>query len=120
IKNEDWTKYSGKNVAITCSVDAIIPTWAYMLLITRLTPYVSNVVIGNREELERVLFIKALQQLDLELYRGRKIIIKGCSTTVVPLLAYGELTRILTPVASSLMYGEPCSSVPLYKQKAGR
>lgn len=117
IKTNDWTVYAGKNVAVICSADAIVPTWAYMLLAIKLQPYANEVVFGGLEVLETVLFSKAVQQIDLETFRDQRVVIKGCGDLEVPLSAYVEMTSLLTPVVKSIMYGEPCSTVPLYKRK---
>lgn len=117
IKNHDWTLYEGKNVAVTCSADAIVPAWAYMLLANRMAPYAREVVFGNEDVLETVLFIKGITSMDVEQYRDQRIVIKGCGDTPVPVSAYVELTKKLTPVVKSLMFGEPCSTVPIYKKK---
>ncbi len=115
VKNNDWTQYKGKNVAITCSVDAIIPSWAYMLLITHLEPHANYVMYGNLQELEQYLFHQALSKIDLAPLTDAKVIIKGCGRYPVPTFAYTEITRLLKPVVSSIMYGEACSAVPIYK-----
>ena len=117
VKNHDWAQYEGKNVAITCTADAIVPAWAYMLLANRMAPYAREIVFGNAEVLETVLFEKAMTGLDVEQYRDQRIVIKGCGDIEVPTSAYVELTKKLTPVVKSLMFGEPCSTVPLYKRK---
>jgi hypothetical protein len=117
VKGHDWSLYQGKNVAITCTADAIVPAWAYMLLANRLAPYASEIIFGDLEVLETVLFIKCISDMDAEQYRDQRIVIKGCGDTAVPVSAYVELTRKLTPVVKSLMFGEPCSTVPLYKRK---
>jgi hypothetical protein len=117
IKDFDWTQFEGKNIAITCSVDAIIPYWAYMLIMTKLSPFAHFVVQGDLHALELALIRKALASLDLEKYRDKKVVVKGCGKYPVPVSAYVEITRLLTPVVSSLMYGEPCSTVPLYKRR---
>ena len=117
IKNHDWSKYSEKHVAIICSADAIIPTWAFMLLSIALQPYTKRVVFGNLSELESQLFYDSLSQVDWEKYRHKKIIIKGCSKVEVPLSAYVEVTNRLRSIANSIMFGEPCSTVPLFKKK---
>jgi len=116
VKGEDWSRYQNKFTAITCSADAIVPTWAYMLLTTALVPYASFIVFGNLETMETVLFEKALAHLDITKYKDQRVVIKGCSQVPVPVSAYVEITRILRPVAQSIMYGEPCSTVPLYKK----
>lgn len=118
IKQHDWAQYAGKNVAIICSADAIVPTWAYMLLTIQLEPHANCIVFGDLAGLEQALFQQAINDIDIEEYRGERVIIKGCSHKPVPIFAYTELTRRLRPVVASLMYGEPCSNVPLYKKKA--
>ncbi|MES2519761.1 MAG: DUF2480 family protein [Bacteroidota bacterium] len=117
LKNHDWTQYTGKNIAITCTEDAIIPTWAFMLLTIKLQPIANNIIFGTLEELENKLFFDALQKVNLEDYRGARVVVKGCSKVPVPTAAYVEITRLLQPVVQSLMFGEPCSTVPLYKKK---
>jgi hypothetical protein len=117
IKQHDWTQYQGKHVAITCSSDAIVPTWAYMLLGNKMAPFASTIVFGNLELLETVLFDRAVNNLDVEKYRDERIVIKGCGDIPVPVSAYVDLTAKLTGVAKSIMYGEPCSTVPIYKRK---
>ncbi|GAB4333398.1 MAG: DUF2480 family protein [Flammeovirgaceae bacterium] len=120
LKTHDWTQYQGKNVALTCSVDAIVPTWAYMLLSIHLSPYANMIVFGNLQTLEFALFKEAIAKIDLEKLKGQKVVIKGCSNKPVPVSAYTELTRVLSPIVSSLMFGEPCSTVPLYKKSISK
>ncbi len=117
VKGHDWTQYEGKYVGITCSADAIVPAWAYMLLANRMAPYARDIVFGNEDVLETVLFTKAIEKLDVEQYRDQRMVIKGCGDIDVPVSAYVALTEKLTPVVKSLMFGEPCSTVPLYKRK---
>jgi hypothetical protein len=117
VKGHDWAQYQDKLVAVTCSADAIVPAWAYMLLANRLAPYAKDVVFGDAELLETVLFVKQIATMDVEQYRDQRLVIKGCGDTPVPVSAYVELTRKLTPVAKSLMFGEPCSTVPIYKRR---
>jgi hypothetical protein len=117
VKTHDWSQYDGKNVAVTCTADAIVPAWAYMLLANRLAPYAREVVFGSEEVLETVLFVKNIANMDVEQYRDQRLVIKGCGDIDVPVSAYVELTRKLTPVVKSLMFGEPCSTVPIYKKK---
>ncbi|MDB5130231.1 DUF2480 family protein [Mucilaginibacter sp.] len=117
VKTHDWAQYQDKNVAITCTADAIVPAWAYMLLANRLVPYARQVVFGDADVLETVLFVKEVAALDVEQYRDQRVVIKGCGDVPVPVSAYVELTQKLTPVAKSLMFGEPCSTVPIYKRK---
>jgi hypothetical protein len=117
VKGHDWAQYQGKLVAVTCTADAIVPAWAYMLLANRLAPYAKDVVFGDAELLETVLFVKQIATMDVEQYRDQRLVIKGCGDTPVPVSAYVELTKKLTPVAKSLMFGEPCSTVPIYKRR---
>ena len=115
-KEHDWSQYQGQYVALTCSADAIVPTWAYMLLTIKLEPYARRVVFGTLETLEAVLFQEALERVDISQFQDAKVVVKGCGNRPVPLFAYTEITRLLRPVAASIMYGEPCSTVPLYKK----
>ena len=117
IKTHDWSQYQDKNVAIICSADAIVPTWAYMLLANRMKPFANEVVFGGLELLESVLFTKALGKIDVSAFANERVVIKGCGDIAVPVSAYVELTNLLTPVVKSIMYGEPCSTVPVYKRK---
>jgi hypothetical protein len=116
VKEHDWTAYAGKNVAVICSADAIVPTWAYMLLATKLQNHANHYIFGNLEALEQALFQEAIAKIDPEEYRDGKVVIKGCGSIPVPTFAYVEIMRKLLPVTSSIMYGEPCSTVPLYKK----
>src|SRR4051812_5586390 len=117
IKDNDWSAYQDKNVALICSADAIVPTWAYMLLTIALRPYAHLIVFGDLDALESALFRDALSNINLEDFRNAKVVIKGCSKHPVPISAYMEATRLLQPLVQSLMYGEPCSTVPLYKRR---
>lgn len=116
VKAHDWSQYQGHNVVITCSVDAIVPTWAYMLIAAQLEPFANMLAFGTLSDLENALFKDALSKINLDDYQAAKVIIKGCSKYPVPVFAYVELTRLLTPYVSSLMYGEACSTVPIYKK----
>ncbi len=118
LKEHDWAQYTGKNVAITCSEDAIVPTWAYMLLAIHLEPHVNMVVFGSLEDIEKKLYEEVFNKLDFEQFRDARVVVKGCSNHEIPTYVYVELTRRLKPIVKSLMFGEPCSTVPLYKQKA--
>jgi len=117
VKTHDWTDYTGKNVAIICSADAIVPTWAYMLLANKLKPYANEIVFGSLDTLETILFSKALAKIDLKDFEGERVVVKGCADIDLPVSAYVEITNLLTPVVKSIMYGEPCSTVPIYKRK---
>lgn len=116
LKEHSWTDYTGKLVAVGCSTDAIIPTWAFMLLGIALQPFAKRVVYGSLAELERVLFMEALQAVDWEEFRDAKVVVKGCSKVDVPVEAYVEVAGRLRGVAASIMFGEPCSTVPLFKR----
>lgn len=117
LKNLDWSIYKNKNVAITCSADAIIPLWAYMLATTYLQPFAKEIVFGNEETLFNVIFLKNLWAIDPKDYEGKRVVVKGCGDKKIPETAYVEITKMLRPVVKSIMYGEPCSTVPIYKQK---
>lgn len=118
VKEHDWQQYTGKFVAITCTADAIVPTWAYMLLANRLQPYAKDIVFGDPSTLETVLFERALEKLDIETYRDQRVVVKGCGDIPVPESAFVKFTAMLSKVAKSIMYGEPCSTVPIFKRKA--
>ncbi len=120
VKDYHWEDYRGKNVSIVCSADAIVPTWAYMLLAVKLEGIANHFVFGDLDDLENSLFQQALNQIKIEDYRDTKLVIKGCGDLPVPDFAYVEITRLLKPVAASIMYGEPCSTVPLYKRHRQR
>lgn len=117
LKKTDWEKYRDKIVAIVCSVDAIIPSWAYMLLASCLQPVCTAQGIGPEEEVRKQLFLSNLRQINPEKYTDQRVIIKGCGDTPIGDFAYIEATKILRPVVRSLMYGEPCSTVPVYKKQ---
>lgn len=117
IKQHDWSQYQDKLVAVICSNDAIVPTWAYMLLSIALEPYAKKVVFGNLDTLEAILFSEVLEKINYESYKDQRIVIKGCSNLPVSTHAYLTLVNGLKPFAKSIMYGEPCSTVPLYKAK---
>ena len=117
IKSHDWPKYSNKYVAITCSADAVVPTWAYMLLTAALQPYAAQVIFGSLQDLEIILFKNALDKIDWKKFTNAKVVIKGCSKVEVPVSSYVEVTNRLRPIASSIMFGEPCSTVPVFKKK---
>lgn len=116
IKSHDWSQYKNKLVAIYCSVDAIVPTWAYMLLSIALEGYARRTIFGTLEELETQLFYDAFSAIEWTAFKDAKVVIKGCSKVNVPVAVYVEATNRLKPLVSSIMYGEPCSTVPLYKR----
>lgn len=113
----NWAQYQDSYVALTCSTDAIIPGWAFMLISIQLQPYAKRVVIGDLEALETAIYQDIITNLDVSEFKDMPIIIKGCSKKPVPQNAYIMLANKLKPVAKSIMYGEACSSVPLYKSK---
>lgn len=116
LKELDWSGYSDKWVAVTCTADAIVPTWAYMLVCTYLESIAKGYVVGTLENLEQQVAELTLGKIDLELFKDRPVVIKGCSKFPIPLFAYGRLISLLQSQAKSLMFGEPCSTVPLYKK----
>jgi hypothetical protein len=113
----DWEVYRGKNVALTCTVDAIIPAWAYMLVMTYLEPIARYAAFSDAEYLQRSLYLQKLSAIDVNEYLDKRVVIKGCGDKTVTEAAYVEITRLLRPVTKSIMYGEPCSTVPVYKKK---
>lgn len=117
LKNLDWNIYENKVVALTCSADAIIPLWAYMLAVTYLQPVAKDIQFGNSEEVFKFLFLKNLEKVDPKEFEDKKVVVKGCGDKSIPEIAYVEITKILRPVVKSIMYGEPCSTVPIYKKK---
>lgn len=120
VKSHDWARYANAFVAVHCSADAIIPAWAYMLVATHLAPHAAFVTQGDADQLERAIFTRFIAGLDTTPYRDARVVVKGCSGLPVPLNAYVEIGAKLLPHVKSLMFGEPCSTVPLYKQpKAG-
>jgi len=116
LKIHDWAQYADKNIAVICSEDAIVPTWAYMLLAVQLEPFANAIVFGDLNVLEDKLFSNALSRIEPEEFSGKRVVVKGCSKVPVPVSAYVEVTRLLKPFVQSLMFGEPCSTVPLYKR----
>ena len=118
VKSHDWSQYENKYVAITCSADAIVPVWAYMLIAVALRPWTSTFVFGSLTDLEEKLFMESLSAVNWNDFTGKKVVVKGCSKVEVPVSVYLEVARNLQPVVSSLMFGEPCSTVPLYKASA--
>jgi hypothetical protein len=114
----DWSQYKDTFVALTCSTDAIIPAWAYMLLSTYLQPYAKKVIVGDLDVLETILYTEIINNLDVTDLKDKPVIVKGCSHKPVPENAYLLLISRLQPVVKSLMYGEACSSVPLFKKSA--
>lgn len=113
----NWNMYKNKNVAIYCSADAIIPHWAYMLLTCALTPYAGKIIYGNKEQLLAELMLEKIEKLDTSEFKNARVVIKGCGEKQIPQAVYIKLSQVLLPCVKSLMYGEPCSTVPVYKKK---
>ena len=116
VKNYNWSQHQNQYVALTCSTDAIVPAWAYMLLVVNLEPFVEKAVIGTLDDLETSIYQDIINKIDVDSFKNKPIIIKGCANKPVPVNAYTMLIKKLKPVAKSLMYGEACSSVPLFKR----
>jgi len=117
VKHHDWSQYKNSFVAVTCSVDAIVPSWAFMLVASELTPFANKVVIGNLELLETVIYQELISFIDFKDFADKPVIIKGCTNKPIPNAAYAFLIAKLQPIAKSILFGEACSSVPLYKCK---
>ena len=117
LKTLDLEPYKEKNVALTCTADAIIPMWAYMLAASFLEPVAKDIVFGDEGFLHKTLFLQNIAKINTEEYRDKKVVIKGCGELPVSETAYVAITKLLRPVVKSIMYGEPCSTVPIYKKK---
>jgi len=117
LKNIDWSLYQNKNVALFCSADAIIPVWAWMLAVSYLEPVAKEVIMGDEKELHKQLFLKNISAIDINEFADKRVVIKGCGETPIGDYVYMEITKRLRPVVKSIMYGEPCSTVPVYKKK---
>lgn len=117
LKNQDWSLYQDQLVAIHCSTDAIVPAWAAILVTLHLAPFAKKVINGTMEDLDTALYQEILPTIDYSVYRDKPVIIKGCSKKPVPMSAYVLAAQYLQPFAKSIMYGEACSAVPLYKKK---
>lgn len=117
VKAHDWLQYSGKIVSFFCSADAIVPVWAYMLLGVAVQPFAKRYFFGSNQETESILFQEALAKIDFTAYQDQRIIVKGCGEIPIPTSAYLEITAKLLPYAKSIMYGEACSNVPIFKRK---
>ncbi len=117
VKEHDWSQYKNQFIALTCSSDAIVPAWAYMLITVNLQPHAKKIVLGNLEDLEKSIYQNVLENLNVADYKDLPVIIKGCANKPIPEDAYIQAVQKLQPVVKSLMFGEACSSVPLYKKK---
>jgi hypothetical protein len=117
LKNTNWSEYENANVAVTCSADAIIPVWAYMLIATYLKPFAKNIVLGNEEKLIEAILINNISAININEYKDKRIVVKGCGDIKIPDSAYLAITALLQLHVKSIMYGEPCSTVPVFKRK---
>jgi Protein of unknown function (DUF2480) len=118
LQSLDWDKYRDKNVAVTCTADAIIPVWAYMLVVSYLQPVARTISMGDEAGLKKKLLLENIHQLDASIYTDQRIVVKGCGEVHIPEEAYMEIANKLRPYVKSMMYGEPCSTVPIYKKKS--
>ena len=118
LKSHDWNSYQDKYVAVTCTADAILPAWAFMLLFSHLQPFAKKIVFGNLQRLEEEIFEDVLASIDTNPFVDQRVIIKGCSNKEIPLFTYAALTAKLRPIVKSIMFGEPCSTVPVFKRKS--
>jgi hypothetical protein len=117
LQNLEWEQYRDKNVAVTCSADAIIPVWAYMLVASYLQPVAKEIVFGDEKVLVETIISRNMAEIKAAEYSDKRVVIKGCGEVVIPDAAYMEITAKLRPYAKSIMYGEPCSTVPIFKKK---
>ena len=117
IKSYDWKQYQGCYIALTNKNKALVPAWAFMLITTELNAIVKLIVVGNKNELENLIFSKIISKIDISNYKNKSVIIKGCSKKNIPENSYIQLIQKIQPVVKSIMYGEACSSVPLFKKK---
>ncbi|MEO7306244.1 MAG: DUF2480 family protein [Ferruginibacter sp.] len=116
MKSLDTSSYKGKNVALTCSADAIIPVWAYMLAASYLEPVAHEIVFGDSDVLQQAVFLKNIAKINVADYEDKRVVIKGCGELPISEAAYVAVTALLRPVVKSIMYGEPCSTVPIFKK----
>jgi len=116
LKNLDLEPYRKKNVALTCTADAVIPMWAYMLAASYLEPVANDIIFGDEEFLHKTIFLKNIAAINTADYQDQRVVIKGCGELPITETAYVAITKLLRPVAKSIMYGEPCSTVPIYKK----
>jgi hypothetical protein len=117
LQNTDWSIYQDKIVAVTCTADAVIPVWAYMLVATYLEPVAKDVIMGDEKKATEQILLKKIQEINIEEYADKRVVVKGCGELPIGDFAYMEITKRLRPVVKSIMYGEPCSTVPVYKKK---
>ncbi len=116
LKEHDWEQYNNTHLLIHCSSDAIIPLWAYMLVAAHAEPFALSIFQGGKSEFVKLKYREAFSKMDFSQYQDKRVVIKGCSGKPVPAQAYADLTRLLMPYAQSIMFGEPCSTVPVFKR----
>ncbi len=117
LKNKDWEEYRNKNVSVICTADAIIPIWAYMLIATYLQPVTKDVFVGYKEEMYKHIFLRNIEAINTNDFQDQRVVVKGCGDISIDNYAYAAVTKKLLPVVKSIMYGEPCSTVPVFKKK---
>lgn len=117
LQNNDWSVYQNKVVAVTCSADAIIPMWAYMLVGSYLQPLAKDIIFGDEQTARQQLFVQRIEAIDTEPFVDKRIVVKGCGDIPIGEFAYLAITKKLMPVVKTIMYGEPCSTVPIFKRK---
>jgi hypothetical protein len=117
LASTDWSVYQNKIVAVTCTADAIIPVWAYMLVASFLEPFAADIMMGDVQTALKQAFLKRIEAIDVNEFADKRVVIKGCGDLPIGDFAYMEITRRLRPLVKSIMYGEPCSTVPVYKKK---
>lgn len=117
LDQENWEQYKDKKVTVFCSTDAVIPMWAFMLISTKLAPYSEEVYFGNKNETSEKLLLNNIKMINTDEFKDKRVVIKGCGDIEISPAAYLEISNKLIPVVKSIMYGEPCSTVPVYKKK---
>jgi len=117
VQQHDWSQYKDSYVSLSCLTDAIIPSWAYLLITAKLSPFAKKIVVGNLDLLETIIFQEIISDLEIDIYKDKPVIIKGCSNKPIPLTVSTQLVEKILPVAKTIMFGEACSTVPLYKRK---
>lgn len=117
LDQHDWNQYENRDVAVYCSTDAIVPMWAYMLVASKLSGIARSIISGSPEEAFKQLYIENIKQVDAAAFEGKRVVVKGCGDKPIPEYAYAAISILLLPMVKSLMYGEPCSTVPVFKRK---
>jgi hypothetical protein len=117
LKNTNWQQYEKANVAVMCTADAIIPVWAYMLAATYLQPVANKIILGDEKKLIELILLENISHINIEEFKNKRVVIKGCGDLPIPESIYLHITAVLLPHVKSIMYGEPCSTVPLFKKK---